>query len=97
MSADALLIMRRACEKDCGSHRLRAPDAIRMIMRNLRAPARQLFRLCERPRTPADRGHPHGGAVAVAVIGGAVSLIQPAASGRKQLELLALDWIELIR
>ena len=76
---DFRFVVTGAGEENRRSDSLCALDALWMIMRHLGGELRQMQRFCHVLRQPCGRRHPHGTAVAVALVGLRVILIEPAA------------------
>ena len=76
---DFRFLVTRAGEKDGRGNGLCALDALRMVVGHLGGEPRQMQRFCHVLRQPCGKRHPHGAAVAVALVGLRVILIEPAA------------------
>ena len=74
---DEVLVVAGAGKIHAGSDGLRAFDALRVVVGDVGSQLRHVQRVAEGRVEPAHRGHAHAGAVAVAVVGFRVGIVQP--------------------
>ena len=74
---DEVLVVAGAGQVHARRDGLRALDALRVVVGDVRGQLRHVQRLAEGRVEPAHRGHAHAGAIAEAVIGFRVRVVQP--------------------